>query len=114
MSSWVKHRFEHLRRWREYAEIMAKATKDLCSNCKVYVFGGVAEGRVTVLSDIDILVVSEGKLTDTEIKEIWINIMKRAMDVYSLPFDAPVELHVVDKERAVRYFTMAKKLIEIV
>ncbi|MCI2415731.1 MAG: nucleotidyltransferase domain-containing protein [Candidatus Aramenus sp.] len=92
---------------------MARATKDLCPECKVYVFGGVAEGRVTVLSDIDVLVVSERKLSDREVKELRMNIMLRAMDIYNLPFDAPVELHVVDKERAEKYFKVARKLVEI-
>jgi hypothetical protein len=35
------------------------------------------------------------------------------MDFYSLPFDAPVELHVVDEKRAKSYLELAKKLIEI-
>jgi len=46
---------------RKYAEIIAKASKDIDPNSKVYVFGGVAENRVTVLSDIDILIVTEVK-----------------------------------------------------
>ncbi|BFH74077.1 nucleotidyltransferase domain-containing protein [Sulfurisphaera javensis] len=113
MSSWVKDKFAHLRRWREYAEIIAKASKELDPQAKVYVFGGVAEDRVTVLSDIDILVLISRPLTSKERLFLKQEIMIRAMDKYGLPFDAPVELHVVDEERAKSYFAHAKKMIEI-
>jgi len=60
LSSWVRIRFEHLRRWRENAESIARAAKDvLGGNVEVYVVGGVAEGRTTVLSDINILIVAD-------------------------------------------------------
>ena len=55
MSNWVRYRFEHLKRWRDYALKVAKAARDVLGDVRVYVVGGVAEGRTTVLSDIDIL-----------------------------------------------------------
>ena len=57
MSSWVSYHFEHLRRWGEYAEKVTKAARDVAGDVEVYVIGGVAEGRTTVLSDIDVLIV---------------------------------------------------------
>ncbi|BFH73973.1 nucleotidyltransferase domain-containing protein [Sulfurisphaera javensis] len=113
MSSWVKNKFKHLARWREYAEMILRSAKEFDNNVKVYVFGGVAEDRVTVLSDIDILLLFPGKLTDKEIIELRRNIFLNAVDKYGLPFDAPVELHVVDEERAKEYFRIAKKMILI-
>ena len=59
MSNWVRYRFEHLRRWMDYALKVAKAARDVLGDVRVYVVGGVAEGRTTVLSDIDILIVAE-------------------------------------------------------
>jgi len=41
------------------------------------------------------------------------NILIRAMDVYDLPFDAPVELHVEDEESSKRYFALSRKAIKI-
>ncbi|MCY0883002.1 MAG: hypothetical protein OWQ50_04205 [Acidianus infernus] len=58
--------------------------------------GGVAEDRITVLSDIDILIVIKRKLSGKERKELSKKVLIRAMDFYSLPFDAPVELHIED------------------
>ena len=114
MSSWVEFRFSHLRRWREYAEKVAKAAHDLEPDAEVYVIGGVAEDRITVLSDIDILIVVKRKLEGRERRELFKKVLIRAMDVYGLPFDAPVELHVEDEESAKRFFELSKRAIKIV
>jgi predicted nucleotidyltransferase len=114
MSSWVKFRFSHLRRWREYAEKIAKATRDIEANADVYVIGGVAEDRITVLSDIDIPVVVKRNVEGKEKRELKKNILIRAMDFYDLPFDAPVELHVEDERVSKRYFELSRKIIKII
>jgi hypothetical protein len=54
VSSWVRSHFKHLRKWREYAVAVMKAARDLIPGARVYVVGGVAEDRTTVLSGIDI------------------------------------------------------------
>ncbi|ABL78391.1 nucleotidyltransferase domain-containing protein [Thermofilum pendens] len=102
MSSWVKYHFAHLRRWREYAEAVAKAAKDLRPDAEVYVVGSVAEGRATVLSDIDILVVLE-KAGNEDRKYLPADIVDRAVEKYSLPVDAPVEIHVASREELARW-----------
>ena len=62
--------------------------------------GGVAEGRVTVLSDIDLLVVvPRGRLG----RRLYAEILSVAMDRYGLPLDAPVELHIVEEGGEARY-----------
>ncbi|ARM76845.1 nucleotidyltransferase domain-containing protein [Acidianus manzaensis] len=113
MSSWVKDKFAHLRRWKEYATMIFKSAKEINPNVKVLVFGGVAENRITVLSDIDILVIFPGTLSSKERLELKVKIMENVMDKYGLPFDAPVEIHVVDEEKAKEYFKHAKNVIEI-
>lgn len=75
--------------------------------------GGVAEDRITVLIDIDILIVTKRKLSGKERKELSKKILIRAMDFYDLPFDAPVELHIEDEENAKRFFSISKKFIKI-
>ncbi|BFI74758.1 nucleotidyltransferase domain-containing protein [Sulfurisphaera ohwakuensis] len=113
MSSWVKFRFSHLRRWKEYAEKVAKAVRDLEPNAEVYVIGGVAEDRITVLSDIDILIVIKRKLNNKERKRLREEILLRAMDAYALPFDAPVEIHLENEDEAKRFFELSKKVVKI-
>ena len=94
MSRWVRYHFSHLRRWREYAESIAKAAVELGPGARVYIIGGVAEGRVTVLSDIDILVVVP---RGAKRRGLARDILLRAMEKYGLPWDAPVELHIVEE-----------------
>ena len=58
--SWARYAAERLRllaRWRELAGIVAKACREVFGErCRaVYVAGGAAEDRLTVLSDIDVL-----------------------------------------------------------
>ncbi|BBL46991.1 MULTISPECIES: nucleotidyltransferase domain-containing protein [Metallosphaera] len=113
MSSWVRDKFEHLSKWREYAKAIADSAREFDPGVKVYVFGGVAEDRITVLSDIDILIIFPRLLSDRDIIRLRREILVRAMDEHSLPFDSPVELHVVDSERAKEYLSRARKLIEI-
>jgi hypothetical protein len=107
MSSWVRYHFEHLRRWREYAESVCRAARDVLGrDVEVYVIGGVAEERTTVLSDIDILVVA-GELPRDR-KELYSVILGKAIDVYGLPWDAPVELHITDRKGAGEYLKKGK------
>ena len=110
MLNWVRYHFQHLRRWREYAEAVAKAAKDLVPEAKVYVIGGVAEDRTTVLSDIDILIIVPHEKIR---KGLYPEILIRAMDLYGLPWDAPVELHIVNEKEAVEYFKLARRVVSI-
>lgn len=100
MSSWVRYRFAHLRRWREYANAIARAAEDLAPGARVYVVGSVARGSYSVTSDIDILIVVPRGRRE---RGLYKRIMERAMDLYGLPFDAPVELHIVEEGGEARY-----------
>jgi predicted nucleotidyltransferase len=107
MSSWVRYHFEHLRRWREYAEGICRAARDVLGrNVEVYVIGGVAEERTTVLSDIDILIVANTLPRDR--KGLYSEILERAIDAYGPPWDAPVELHITDRRGAGEYLKKGK------
>ena len=70
--------------------------------------GGVAEGRTTVFSDIDILIVAKEILGDK--KRLYVEIVERVIDSYGLPWDAPVELHIADEGEAEEYLRLSKKL----
>ncbi len=52
-------RYSLLKKWRNLVDIVARACKEVLSDecVGVYVVGGIAEGRPTVLSDIDVVVV---------------------------------------------------------
>ncbi len=104
MLSWVRYHFQHLRRWQSYARKIARAAAELVPGSRVYVVGGIAEGRATVLSDIDVvIVVPKPRLEGKERLRLAVDILERAIDAHGLPWDAPVEIHVAGSEEAHRY-----------
>ena len=95
---WAKHHLEHLRRWREAVEAIAKAIRDLGIKAELYVIGGAAESRLNILSDIDVLLCLEEGLGPEDLWALRRKVLGVAMDKYGLPIDYPVELHIWDKK----------------
>jgi len=114
VSSWVKYHFEHLEKRSEYAVKIAKATRNMVPDAQVYVIRGVAENKLTIYSDIDILVAPPTRtLNDDLVKKLKVEIYTRAMDNYNLPWDAPVEIHIADAKTIEKYMKTCRKLIPI-
>jgi predicted nucleotidyltransferase len=103
-----------LEKRREYAVKIARATRDMVQDVQVYVIGGVAENRVTIYSDIDILVALPTRtLDDNSVKKLRVEILTRAMDNYNLPWDVLVEIHIADAKTVEKYMKTCRKLIPI-
>ena len=85
---------EDLARWRRLAEIIAEAVRELRPDAEVYVVGGAAEGRLTILSDIDVVVVLPCEPSYEEAIDLIGKIFEEA-EKRGLPVHAPVELHIV-------------------
>ncbi|MGC8982890.1 MAG: hypothetical protein ACP5KA_03950 [Desulfurococcaceae archaeon] len=62
--------------------------------------------------DIDVLVVVDGIDASTK-KKLVVDILERAIGVYGLPWDAPVELHIASRGKAERYFKHSRKVVEV-
>jgi len=106
--SWIKYHFRHLANWRKYAEAIAHSVKEIIGEeVEVYVIGGVAENRVTVLSDIDILIVIPDNMDP---RGLSVEILVNAIDKHGLPWDAPVELHIVHRSEAKQYLSRSKHI----
>jgi len=91
-----------LARWREYVRIVYKAIKTIAPRAETYITGGVAENRLTVKSDIDILLVLPQKPTFTQAVELRTKILKEA-ERLGLPLYAPIDLHIISKEELRKY-----------
>ncbi len=90
---YLSRRLEHLRRWRIYAELVARSCrKVLGDRCvEVYVVGGVAEERITVLSDIDIVVIVD----DPKLKTIEnIAAIKTTSRELGVPEEVPIDVKI--------------------
>ena len=110
--------YRRLLRWRRYVGAVARAAADLLGHdARVYVVDGAAEGRLTVLSDIDIVIVSRSVPRDEAGKQrLRLEVRDRAVTRYGLPWDYPVDIHLYNEEefRAAggRYRRMIKIQIE--
>jgi len=104
-----------LRRWRRYVPAVARAARDLLGpDIRVYVVGGAAEDRLTVLSDVDVVIVSPRvPRSPREKLRLALDVRERAVARYGLPWDYPVDIHLYTPEE----FEEAKKyygrLVEI-
>jgi len=113
MCGWVKYKIEYLRNWKHYVNLLAKSIKELLPNTQAYVIGGAAEDRLTILSDIDVLIVIDKPLTDSQRRKLKTDILWNAIEKYGLPWDYPVEIHIATKEELKTYLRHTKKIIPI-
>lgn len=91
---WARYHIKYLRMWRKATRAIARAIKDLKLDAETYVIGGAAENRLTILSDIDVLVCIKQHLNPDDAWALRKKILGLAMDRHGLPIDYPVELHI--------------------
>ncbi|MCS7133047.1 MAG: nucleotidyltransferase domain-containing protein [Nitrososphaeria archaeon] len=91
-----KEIMEHLKNYRELAEKVKHIVMERCRDARVLVFGSVVEGKVTALSDIDILVICD--LDREKIAELKSEIRKK------LGYHTPIELHIVSDGEFQRWY----------
>ena len=96
-----------LMNWRNYVKIVYEAVKGIIPGAEVYVIGGAAEDRLTILSDIDVLIVLPYTPSFEEVIELRTKIMERAEEL-RLPVYAPIELHIIGKEEIKKYMKKGK------
>lgn len=98
----VTTRLQILRNWRKYVDIVARAIREVYPDAEVYLIGGAAEDRLTILSDIDLLIVLPHEPNHDEVIEFKTRIFEKAEEL-GLPLYAPIELHIVGPETQRRY-----------
>ena len=91
-----------LAKWREYTRTVYKAIKTIAPRAETYITGGVTENRLTIKSDIDILLVLPQKPTFTQAVELRTKILKEA-ERLGLPLYAPIDLHMISREELRKY-----------
>ena len=95
----VEGRLKLLKKWRAITLKAATAIKKLYPQAEIYLFGGAAEGRLTVLSDIDLAVVvdvepgSRGEM----LARIWEELEREGIPQYY-----PLEIHVLSRDEIAR------------
>ena len=87
----LESRLQMLKRWREVIREVAKVVEELYPDAELYLIGGAAENRLTVDSDIDVVVVfrklriSRGEI----LAKIWEALEGR------IPIYYPLEIHIL-------------------
>jgi predicted nucleotidyltransferase len=101
-----------LRRWRSVVKVLASVVRRLYPGSRVYVFGGAAEGRLTVLSDIDVLVVLDRPVTVEERVEVLARIWEE-LERAGVPAYYPLEIHVVGPDALEEYRRRGARLVDV-
>ena len=93
-------RLARLLRWREHVGAVVKAAEEvLGKDAEVYVVGGAAEGRLTAVSDIDVVVVTpKAPPSIRDRVRLAIDIRDKAYTAHGLPLDYPVDIHIMTPE----------------
>jgi len=92
-------RLKELLKWREYLPHLVNAVrKILGEEAEIYVIGSAIEGRLTVDSDIDVVVITRevpksGLKRAQILSEIW-----REMEKRGVPWWYPFEIHLMTQE----------------
>ncbi|RLE85151.1 MAG: hypothetical protein DRJ41_01805 [Thermoprotei archaeon] len=113
MPYWAKHHLMYLKRWKEAARAILRAAKDLGLRAEIYVIGGAAEGRLTVLSDVDVLLCVKDPSLENDLRKLRVEVLAKAMDSYGLPWDYPVELHVYAEEECKDILSRLKRYVKV-
>jgi len=91
-------RLSELLKWRQYLPILVEAVKSVLGDAEVYLTGSALEGRLTVDSDIDVIVVVKraprsGLERARVLDEIW-----RIMESRGVPWWYPFEILLLSED----------------
>lgn len=95
----VEKKLKMLSKWRSVVARAARVIKRAYPNAEIYLFGGAAENRLTILSDVDLAVVLEN-IPETRaelLAEIW-----KLLEEEGIPLYYPLEIHVLNKKELER------------
>ena len=89
----IKPELSLLKEWKNVLREVIRVVKTLYPNSEVYLAGGAAEGRLTVLSDIDVLVVFDELPSDRAdiLAKLWEVLEER------IPIYYPIQIHVLER-----------------
>ena len=93
--------------WKKHVKTISEAVRAIVPEARVYVAGGAAEGRLTVKSDVDVLVVLPREVDFAEATELRAKILEEA-ERLKMPPHVPVELHIISDRELKEYVRRGK------
>jgi len=101
-----------LSKWRKVAKMVAEAAEEVLGSVEVYVVGGVAEGRFTAASGLDVLILARNVPPTS--KKLWIAAEIRERAIHKgAPLYYPLNLHIYNKQDFDSLKKYYKKMIRI-
>ena len=85
-----------LKNYRRYASEVKDIVRGFWPDARVYVFGSVLTGRFTAASDIDVLVIIDGEVDMETVYKVKVRVKREV--------DAPIELHIVNRDTYERWY----------
>jgi predicted nucleotidyltransferase len=86
---------EHIKKYKEVGKKIKDFVLSIYPESKIYIFGSIIEGKATLASDIDILIVVNKISKEERYKlKAWIYMMIKA----------PIELHVISEEEYNKWY----------
>jgi len=107
----ARRKAQMVKEWREWAEKICKAVREMFPDAEVYVIGSVARGEAVAASDVDLLIaLPEVPERALERARIIVEIEDRA----GLPWGGhPFEFHLATKEEAKVWLERSGKNIKL-
>ena len=91
-------RLRALLRWREYLGPLKRALKENFPGCKAYIIGSAPKGRLTALSDIDVLIVCKKRFKLGEFAKRTAKV-RQMLEEEGIEWSFLFEFHLVTEDR---------------
>lgn len=114
LSKFDIERLKLLRMWRQVCKKLHTIVKESLPDAEVYVFGSVTRKTYTILSDVDVLIVSN-YLPNNHDERIKLKSRIRWLlwERENIPWWYPLDIHLVTKEEFNNYLKHVDKLLKV-
>ncbi len=107
---YMVERLKKLLAWRNNADSLAEAVKKVFPESEVYIIGGAAEGRITAVSDIDVVVILEEPPKNAMERATLLARVREEMERRGITDSYLYEIHILSRSEAQRLLEKARFL----
>ncbi len=93
--------------------IISETVEEIVPDSTIYVVGGAAEGRLTALSDIDIVIVTDKAPKNIEEKARIIAAIRESLESKGIECNYLFEFHIIGPNEAEDFLKSCRKVIKV-